>query len=83
MAAASLATITPLCDTDDPIVINCVFRLMVKFTLEGGAGALLPPPSEDFEQAAAKQAVQATATGAVRVPKNSLLFMVFFVGYSF
>jgi hypothetical protein len=27
--------------------------------------------------------VQATATGAVRVPKNSLLFMVFFVGYSF
>jgi hypothetical protein len=51
---------------------------MVKFTLEGGAGALLPPPPEDFEHAAAKQAVQATATGAVKVPKNSLLFIAFF-----
>ena len=78
MAAASLATITPFCATDDPTVINCVFRLMVKLTLEGGAGALLVPPPEDFEQAAAKQAVQATATGAVKVPKNSLLFIAFF-----
>lgn len=78
MAAASLATITPLCDKEEPTATSCVFRLMVKFTLEGGAGALLPPPPEDFEHAAAKQAVQATATGAVKVPKNSLLFIAFF-----
>ena len=79
LPAASLATITPLCATEDPMLARLPDRSMEKFTLAGGVTITVVPGEDGPEELllqAARQAVQAKTTGADSVPKKSLLSII-------